>query len=35
MIKKKKSFEDIKAWQLAREFRKEIYAITRKFPQEE
>ncbi len=30
-----KTFEDIKAWQLCRKFRKEIYSITRKFPQNE
>jgi len=30
-----KTFEDIKAWQLSREFRKEIYEITKKFPEEE
>ncbi|MDD4333359.1 MAG: four helix bundle protein [Patescibacteria group bacterium] len=27
-----KTFEDIKAWQLAREFRKKIYSVTNKFP---
>jgi four helix bundle protein len=27
-----KTFEDIKAWQLAREFRKKIYSITKEFP---
>ena len=30
-----KTFEDIKAWQLSREFRKEIYKITKKFPNNE
>jgi four helix bundle protein len=29
------SFEDIKAWQLARDFRKNIYKITKDFPKEE
>jgi len=32
---KRHSFEDVKAWQLAREFRKEIYKITKGFPREE
>ncbi|PIR13763.1 four helix bundle protein [Candidatus Falkowbacteria bacterium CG11_big_fil_rev_8_21_14_0_20_39_10] len=32
---KKHSFEDVKAWQLAREFRKEIYKITKTYPKEE
>lgn len=32
---KKHSFEDVKAWQLAREFRKNIYKITKNFPKEE
>ena len=27
-----KRFEDLKVWQLAREFRKEIYRLTKKFP---
>jgi len=31
----KKRFEDIKAWQLGREFKKEVYSITKKFPKEE
>lgn len=30
-----KTFEDIKAWQLGREFRKKIYEMTKKFPKEE
>lgn len=30
-----KSFNDIKAWQLGREFRKRIYSIANKFPTEE
>ncbi|MEA3272208.1 MAG: four helix bundle protein [Patescibacteria group bacterium] len=30
-----RTFEDIKAWQLGREFRKKIYKITRKFPKDE
>ena len=30
-----KTFEDVKAWQLAREFRKKIYKITKKFPKDE
>ena len=30
-----KTFEDIKAWQLGRKFRKEIYDMTKKFPEEE
>jgi len=30
-----KTFEDIKAWQLGRKFRKEIYDMTKKFPKEE
>lgn len=30
-----KTFEDIKAWQLGHEFRKEIYKITKKFPSDE
>jgi len=33
--KKKHSFEDVKAWQLAKKFRKNIYAITKSFPKEE
>jgi len=32
---KKHSFEDVKAWQLAREFRKKIYNITKSFPKSE
>ncbi|MDD5031593.1 MAG: four helix bundle protein [Patescibacteria group bacterium] len=32
---KQHSFEDIKAWQLARDFRKNIYKITKTFPKEE
>ena len=32
---KHKTFEDIKAWQLANEFRKEIYNITKRFPKDE
>ena len=32
---KKHSFEDVKAWQMAREFRKEIYRITKNFPKDE
>jgi four helix bundle protein len=35
MVKSNKTFEDIKAWQLARDFRKEIYRITKKFPKDE
>lgn len=35
METKKHSFEKIKAWQTAREFRKEIYKITKKFPNQE
>ena len=30
-----KRFEDLKAWQLAREFRKAIYQITKSFPKSE
>lgn len=30
-----KTFENIKAWQLSREFNKEIYVIIRKFPRDE
>ena len=30
-----KTFEDIKAWQLAREFRRNIYKITENFPKHE
>jgi len=33
--KKRHRFEDVKAWQLAREFRKEIYNITKIFSKEE
>ncbi|MDD5291026.1 MAG: four helix bundle protein [Patescibacteria group bacterium] len=32
---KQHSFEDIKAWQLARDFRRNIYKITKIFPREE
>lgn len=32
---KKHSFENVKAWQLARNFRKDIYNITKYFPKEE
>ena len=32
---KQHSFEDIKAWQLARDFRRDIYEITKTFPREE
>ena len=32
---KRHSFEDVKAWQLAREYRKNIYKITKSFPREE
>ncbi|MDD5071462.1 MAG: four helix bundle protein [Patescibacteria group bacterium] len=32
---KQHSFEDIKAWQLARNFRRDIYKITKIFPREE
>ncbi len=32
---KRHSFEDVKAWQLARNFRKNIYSITKQFPKEE
>ena len=35
MERKHKTFEDIKAWQLAKEFRKKIYGITKKFPKHE
>ena len=31
----KKSFEDLKVWQMGREFRHEIYSISEKFPPEE
>ena len=34
-FKKRHSFEDVKAWKLAREFRKSIYKITKVFPKEE
>ena len=30
-----KTFEDVKAWQLTREFRKNIYKISQKFPKDE
>ena len=29
-----KTFEDIRAWQLARNFRNKIYKITKKFPKD-
>ncbi|MDD5032036.1 MAG: four helix bundle protein [Patescibacteria group bacterium] len=32
---KQHSFEDIKAWQLDRDFRRNIYEITKSFPKEE
>jgi four helix bundle protein len=32
---KKHSFEDVKDWQLAREFRKNVYGMTKGFPKEE
>ncbi len=32
---KRHSFEDVKAWQLAREYRKKLYEITKKFPVDE
>ena len=32
---KQHSFEDTKAWQLARNFRRNIYEITKSFPKEE
>jgi len=32
---KKHSFEDVKAWRFASDFRKEIYKITKDFPKEE
>ena len=32
---KKHSFENVKAWQTARNFRKKIYKITKNFPKEE
>lgn len=35
MDSKYKSFEDLKAWRLGREFRKKIYKITKEFPTEE
>lgn len=35
MYKNHKTFEDIKAWQLGREFRKKIYSVSKKFPEEE
>ena len=35
MDKRHKTFEDIKAWQLGRKFRKEIYSLVRNFPEEE
>ena len=35
MEAKRHSFEKLKAWQMAREFRKEIYGITKYFPKEE
>jgi len=30
-----KTFEDIKAWQLARQYRKNIYKVSSKFPKDE
>jgi four helix bundle protein len=30
-----KTFEDIKAWQLATEFRRQVYGITKRFPEYE
>lgn len=35
MFRNYKTFEDIKAWQLGREFRKDIYDVTKKYPKEE
>ena len=35
MTKEYKTFQDIKAWQLGREFRHKVYTISKKFPQEE
>jgi len=35
MYRNYKTYEDIKAWQLAREYRRKIYKITKKFPKEE
>lgn len=32
---KRHCFEDVKAWRLARDFRKNIYLITKQFPKEE
>jgi four helix bundle protein len=32
---KKHCFEDVKAWQLARDFRKSVYDISQNFPKEE
>ncbi|MBU0880122.1 MAG: four helix bundle protein [Patescibacteria group bacterium] len=32
---KKHSFEDVKAWQLAKNFRKNIYFVSKYFPKEE
>ena len=34
-MEKTKSFEDLKAWQLARNLKKEIYAIITEFPKKE
>jgi four helix bundle protein len=30
-----RTFEDVKAWQIGREFRKKIYEITKRFPKSE
>jgi len=35
MAKSNKTFEDIKAWQLAKESRKKIYETTKKIPKDE
>jgi len=35
MNKYYKTFEDVKAWQLGREFKKKIYKISEKFPKKE
>ena len=34
-MEKTKSFEDLKVWQLARDLKKEIYAIIKEFPKKE
>ena len=31
----KRRFEELRCWQMAREYRKAIYAVTRKFPKDE